>query len=197
MIQDKSTLTIVYSQVFIKNINKKLSKFIYFVSFLYQPILVAWEFEATDVTNNNNMRVALCLLTKWAHLSFYTPYIKSNTGPCTRHMPCFVWFRLLVVWLWTKKVFQVVKMVSSLEQCVFIVKWYYESYLLKYACNDFVKISKFCISMQSCYAEFLKSIQKRTYARWFITFGTAVYANSEKREAMAKNVMEFPVSPSS
>ncbi len=48
----------------------------------------------------------------------------------------------------TNEVLQVTKMVLSLEQCAFIVKWYYETYSLECVYNDFIqKFPDFVISI--------------------------------------------------
>ncbi len=45
----------------------------------------------------------------------------------------------LVVQLRMKEALQVAKMVLLLEQRAFIVKWYYETCLLKYVCDTFIQ----------------------------------------------------------
>ncbi len=49
------------------------------------------------------------------------------------------------------EVLEIVKMVLSLEQCAFIVKWHYETHLLKRVCEDFIQ-------------EFLNSVSPSSHA---------------------------------
>ncbi len=124
-------------------------------------------------------------------------YVKSNTGPCTRHVTCFLWFRLLVVELWTNEVLQVTKMVLSQEQCAFIVKQYYEACSLKRILDDF--ILEFPNSVSPFNNAILNLIKKIFYKRGLNDLqhmGRPSVVTSEKREAIAKNGMEHPTTSS-
>ncbi len=65
-------------------------------------------------------------------------YIEGNIGPCTSHVPHFVWFQSPIVKLWMNEELQITKIVLSVEQRVFIVKRYYETHSLKRVHNDYL-----------------------------------------------------------
>ncbi len=92
----------------------------------------------------------------------------------------FCLIQLVCSWV-MNKVLQVEEMISLLEQRAIIVKWCYETHLLKHFHNDFIlKFPNAVFLSTRTVWNMICKIWKRTYAQWFTILGTTVYGDIRK-----------------